>query len=149
MVTAVLARVDDAGLTTLKRKLPKRVRQDLADSKELVSHHDFSLGEAWARAVCGEAAKCPSSLFEKLSLEGGDTLRQPCPEHAVHQCWSSADEQFLAEAATVARLRGHLAFLASRGVEVLEARTSVVCTKRLNLARERGHNRFVSDLHAM
>lgn len=149
VVTAVLARVNDAGHLTLKRKLPKRIRQDLADSKELLSHKDFSLGEAWARAVCGPAPATPQALFQELSLEGEDNLKQACPKRAVPQCWTTTHERFLASEEAVRRVRGHLDYLGTRGVEVLQVRSSVVCTKRLNEARERGHNRFISDLHAM
>ena len=149
VVTAVLARVDAAGQVTLKRKLPKRVRQDLDDSKELVSHKDFSLGEAWARALCPAELGRPSQLLERISLEDAGTLQKPCPEHVTSQCWSQRGEAFMAADDVVQRLRTHLAFLAARGVQIVEVRSSIVCTKRLNEARERGHNRFVSDLHAM
>lgn len=150
VVTAVLARVNATGHVTLTRKLPKRLRQDLDDSKVLVSHKDFSLGEAWARALCGQAeVKKPSDLLERICLEDADTLRQPCPEHVASQCWSRRGEAFLAGEDVVQRLRTHLSCLAGRGVEIVEVRSSIVCTKRLNEARQRGHNRFVSDLHAM
>jgi len=149
VVTAVLASVDAAGHVTLKRKLPKRVRQDLDDSKELVSHKDFRLGEAWARAVCDPQLENPRALLERISLEGTSALREPCPEHMASQCWSHRGEVFSSDEETVRRLRAHLAFLAQRGVQVIEVQSSVVCTKRLNDARARGHNRFVSDLHAM
>jgi ribonuclease HII len=149
VVTAVLARVDATGHVTLQRKLPKRVRQDLDDSKELVSHKDFSLGEAWARALCQAEVKKPAELLERICLEDASTLRKPCPEHVASQCWSQRGEAFVASDDVVGRLRAHLAFLAGRGVEIVEVRSSIVCTKRLNEARERGHNRFVSDLHAM
>jgi hypothetical protein len=43
----------------------------------------------------------------------------------------------------------HLAWWAERGVEVLAVKSSVVCTKELNVAKHGGRNRFVSDLHAM
>ncbi|HEY6558883.1 MAG TPA: hypothetical protein VI072_16475 [Polyangiaceae bacterium] len=149
VVTAVLARVDAAGQVTLKRKLPKRVRQDLDDSKALVSHKDFSLGEAWARALCPAELGRPSQLLERISLEDAGTLQKPCPQHVTSQCWSQRGEAFMAGDDVVQRLRTHLAFLAARGVQIVEVRSSIVCTKRLNEARERGHNRFVSDLHAM
>jgi ribonuclease HII len=149
VVTAVLARTSERGEATLKRKLPKRVRSDLDDSKALVSHQNVELGEAWARAVCTPNAANPDALFAELCLEKSSTLTELCPSHLVSQCWSAHGEAFVAEAAQVARVRTHLAFLAERGVEILKVQSSVVCTKRLNNAREGGHNRFVSDLHAM
>jgi ribonuclease HII len=149
VVTAVLAEVDDRGTRVLSRKPPPRLRSDLGDSKELVSHSDYALGEAWGRAVIGDGAGTPHSLFEELSLEGTGSLMEPCPERAQPQCWSSEGERFTAEAADVARLRGHLSWWAERGVRVRAVKSSVVCTKQLNAARGNGGNRFVSDLHAM
>ncbi len=149
IVSAVLARVDAAGARTLSRRLPKRVAADLDDSKRLVSHGDFALGEAWARVLAGEAAATPEALFASLSLEGEASLREPCPSHVERQCWSCDGEGFGAPDDVVERVRRHRDFLATRGVEIVAVRSSVVCTKRLNQARERGVNRFVADLHAM
>jgi hypothetical protein len=39
--------------------------------------------------------------------------------------------------------------LRDRGIDLVSVKSSVVCTRKLNDARERGRNRFVSDLHAM
>lgn len=149
VVTAVLAEVDERGARVLARKPPPRLRNDLGDSKELVSHTDYALGEAWGRALLGDCAGTPTSLFEALSLEGTGALMSPCPEHAHPQCWRNDGERFAAEPADVARLRGHLAWWAERGVHVRAVKSSVVCTKQLNAARGNGGNRFVSDLHAM
>ena len=149
VVTAALARVTDRGHRLLERKAPKRLRDDLGDSKELVSHKDFALGEAWARALTGDAAKSPAELFERLTFEGVSALQEPCPGHVREQCWSIANEAFIADDRTVERLKKHLYHWSERGVEVLEIRSSVLCVKRLNEARGIGHNRFVSDLHAM
>jgi ribonuclease HII len=149
IVTGVLARVDEAGARALGRKLPKRMREDLDDSKRLISHSVVALGEAWTRALVAPEASTPAELFQKLSLEGEPKLQEPCPRHVAHQCWSPAGEVFVAESALVERMLGHAAQLRSRGIDLLSVRSSVVCTKRLNDARERGGNRFVSDLHAM
>jgi len=149
VVTAVLARVDEAGALTLRRRLPKRIRRDIGDSKQLISHADFRLGEAWARALVDGASASPAELFARLSLESAELLREPCPEQALAQCWGFAGAAFDAPDELVARVSGHREELARRGIEIVGVRTSVVCTKRLNTARERGHNRFVSDLHAM
>ncbi len=149
VVTAVLARAtDQASRSILARKPPKRLRADLGDSKDLVSHKDFALGEAWARALVANAS-APSELFARLSLETSEDLRAPCPSHVEAQCWSPQAEAFVSTEEDVRRLAGHLAWWAERGLEITAVRSTVVCTKRLNDARARGLNRFISDLHAM
>jgi ribonuclease HII len=149
VVTGVLAEADERGKRALSRKLPKRIREDLDDSKRLLSHTDFALGEAWARALTGDTAATPADLFQRLSLEGETTLRKPCPSAGVPQCWSQHGEEFSSTREQVERVTEHIAALAERGVRLLEVRSSVVCTGRLNALRARGINRFVSDLHAM
>jgi ribonuclease HII len=149
IVTAVLAETTDEGERFLSRKLPKRMREDLDDSKRLMTHTDVGIGEAWARALTGDRAASPAELFELLSLEGTSKLQQPCPKTAHRQCWSVGRESFSATDEQCARAQKHLATFAQRGVKLLEVRTSVVCTQQLNENRDRGINRFVSDLHAM
>jgi len=149
VVTAVLARVDDRGRRTLSRKLPRAIRADLDDSKRLMSHTDVALGEAWARALIRAPVKSPGELFERLSLEGSGKLKKRCESHVAGQCWNERGEVFLAEAADVLRVTKHREALAERGVELLSVRSSVVCTKNLNDAKQRGTNRFVADLNAM
>jgi len=149
VVTGVLARANADGLATLAKRLPKSLRASLDDSKRLVSHTDVRLGEAWARELAAPDAATPSALFERLSLEGVPKLSERCPKHAEAQCWHAADEAFTAEPALQKRVARHRALLAARGVELLAVRSSVLCTDTLNRARRAGHNRFVSDLHAM
>jgi ribonuclease HII len=149
VVTGVLARVTATGNATLARRLPKKIRADLGDSKALVSHGNVALGEAWARALAGQRLASPAPLFDALSLEGASALREPCPSHVEHQCWRPAAESFTAEDEMVERVAGHVRWLSTRGVEITGVRTSVLCTKVLNEARSQGKNRFVSDLHAM
>lgn len=149
IVTAVLAEVSDTGTRTLTHKLRGRIAEDLDDSKRLVAHGNVALGEAWARAVGGLDAESPRDLLSRISLEGEAALRAPCPKHVEQQCWSVEGERFVADADLLARTRGHVATLEKRGVRLLGVRTSVLCTQRLNDERERGHNRFVADLHAM
>lgn len=149
IVTAVLAEVDEPGERFLSRKLPKRMRDDLDDSKRLMSHTDVGVGEAWARALSGDAAQTPAQLFERLSLEGSSALRKPCPKQASQQCWSEQGEAFSASDEQLQRVRKHLETFGSRGVRILEVKTSVICTHQLNHNRAHGINRFVSDLHAM
>ena len=148
VVTAVLARVDEGGARMLSRRLPKAIRSDLDDSKRLVSHADFGLGEAWARAVVADAPD-PSALLAALLHESNEVLRAPCPSHVEDQCWNVGGEGFVASDELCQRVARHLATLAERGVEIVKVRSSVLCTKRLNDAKERGVNRFVADLHAM
>jgi ribonuclease HII len=149
VVTAVLARVNERGRRTLSRKLPRAIRADLDDSKRLMSHTDVALGEAWARALSRTPVASPAELFEQLSLEGSHTLKKRCESHVAGQCWNQRGETFVAEAAEVQRIVGHRSALAERGVEILSVRSSVVCTKNLNDSKQRGTNRFVSDLNAM
>lgn len=149
IVTAVLARVTEDGHRLLARRPPKRLRSDLGDSKELVKHSDFALGEAWARALVGNAPATPHALFERLALETVPVLQEPCPEHVRQQCWAVDNEAFVSNDDTVSRLEGHLSRWTERGVEIVDVRSSVVCVKRLNQARAVGHSRFTSDLHAM
>ncbi len=155
IVTGVLARVDERGERLLRRKLPKRLRADLDDSKRLVSCHDYSLGEAWARALAGTPSATPSGhptpadLFAELSLEGTKALRAPCPDSAVTQCWNTEGEAVVADDEQLVRIRGHVAYLRERGVDLRLVRSSVVCVQRLNEQKARGITRFTADLHAM
>jgi ribonuclease HII len=153
ITTAVLARVEGRGHRLLGRKLPPRLAADLADSKAVVSHADARLGEAWARVLAapsgGGEARSPAEVFQRLSLEGENALREPCPRHVERQCWSTEGEAFGADDAMVERLRGHRDWLAERGVGVLRARVSVACTRHLNDEKAAGRSRFVVDLHAM
>ncbi len=149
IVTAVLAEVSPEGERFLARKLPKRLREDLDDSKRLMSHLDVGIGEAWARALTGDTARSPAELFELVSLEGSAKLREPCPKQARAQCWESSRESWCATPEQLDRAQRHVALFAERGVRLLEVRSSAVCTQQLNENRSRGINRFVSDLHAM
>jgi ribonuclease HII len=149
VVTAVLARVTERGRRTLSRKLPSAIRADLDDSKRLMSHTDVGLGEAWARALSRLPVRSPTELFEQLSLEGSSKLKKRCASHVAGQCWNDRGEVFLAEASDVTRVSKHRDALAERGVELLSVRSSVVCTKHLNDAKQLGTNRFVADLNAM
>jgi hypothetical protein len=148
-VTAVLARVSERGRRTLSRKLPRDIRADLDDSKRLLTHTDVALGEAWARVLCKKPVTSPAQLFEQLSLDSLSKLKKPCESHVAGQCWNDRGEAFLADDAHVARIAKHRAALAERGVELLSVLSTVVCTKNLNAAKNRGTNRFVSDLNAM
>jgi ribonuclease HII len=149
VVTAVLARVADRGQRVMAGELPPELGRDLDDSKRLVSHTDVRLAEAWARALVAPRVRSPSRLFQRLSLEGERHLRELCPAHVQAQCWTVDQEHFAAPSSLLERVMKHRRALESSGIQVLSVKTSLVCTKRLNLAREQRRNRIVVDLHAM
>lgn len=148
VVTAVLAEVDERGARLLGRKLPKAIAELIGDSKERMSHADVALGEAWARAL-HPGATGPNALFEELSLEGQSRLRAPCPSHVKSQCWAFESETFVADTELVSGAARVLGELERRGVKLISAKSSVICTERLNVAKDAGKNRFHCDLHAM
>lgn len=149
VVTAVLAEVSVEGRALLARPPRGKIREDLGDSKRLVSHADSTLGEAWARVLTGDRWDTPRALFEHLSVERLDSLQRDCPTHVADQCWGAGGEVFEASAELCARIAGHVQKLALRGVSVRAVRVASTCTQRLNQARASGGNRFLSDLHAM
>lgn len=149
VVTAVGAHVDERGERAIKRKLPKKLAELVGDSKALVKHGDVALGEAWARVLVGTDVESPRALFSRLSLEGEPRLKEPCPDHVGHQCWSPEGEAFVADAELIERVLVVKAGLAKRGIQLDRVKSSVICTDRLNRARDAGKNRFVADLHAM
>jgi ribonuclease HII len=149
VVTAVLARTSAEGVAVLSKKLPRSLRSSLDDSKRLVSHADVKLGEAWARELIGSEIATPAELFARLSLEGVEKLRAPCPRQAEAQCWHGENEPFEAPPALRKRIARHRGILRERGVEIVKVVSSVVCTDSLNRGRSQGKNRFVMDLHAM
>jgi ribonuclease HII len=153
VVTAVLARATPEGEALLNGPLPKELERELGDSKGLVSCHDVSLGEAWARALVRKTTRrepeAPSELLRALLREPEASLRADCPKGTEAQCWGEAGEVFEAEGALVTRVEQHLEGLAAGGVTVLAARTEPVCTLRLNRLKSDGIHRFAADLHAM
>jgi ribonuclease HII len=149
VVTAVLADVNAEGQTFLRRAPRGKIREDLGDSKRLVSHADSTLGEAWARVLTGDRWATPRALFEHLSIELSASLQKDCPAHVAEQCWGVAGEAFESSSELCTRISGHVQKLSLRGVRVRAVRVVSTCTQRLNRARERGGNRFISDLHAM
>jgi ribonuclease HII len=149
IVTAVSAEVSEAGTRFLSRKLPKAVRQDLNDSKALVSSHDTRLGESWCRALLGPALTSPAQLLSKLLLTPEVKLRAQCPKQNEAQCWSTDAEAFEGEESELERVRGHIELLRARGVALRQVRSEVICTKTLNANKRLGVHRFMSDLHAM
>jgi ribonuclease HII len=149
IVTAVLAHVSPEGERWVSRRPRGKLSKDLDDSKRLVSHANYSLGEAWARVLTGDRWQSPQALFEHLSLEASSSLRRDCPKHVEQQCWGVKREAFGASGEQLSRLSGHLTKLRERGIDVRRVLVTSVCNRRLNQARLQGKNRFVSDLHAM
>ncbi len=155
LVTAVAADISEAGAKYLSRGLRGTIRRDLDDSKNLVSHRDFTLGEAWARVLAAAVGaqrpepQTPAQLFEALSLEAPPALQKRCPSHLRRQCWNVGEESFAAEPALLARLERHRQRLQDRGIRIVAVRLSSLCAQRLNREKAAGGNRFVSDLHAM
>lgn len=152
VVTAVWAKVSILGGPIAARKPRGSLARRLGDSKEMVSHGNVALGEAWARAIArriGLDARDPDELIHALALDSRIELRKPCPSHVEAQCWSTEREAFEADEDLVALVARDLDRLAERGIDVTGVRSSVVCTKRLNQARVDGKSRFDVDLHAM
>ncbi len=149
IVTAVMARVGPKGHRWWEQALPDELARDLDDSKRLVSHADVRLAEAWTRALAGLHARSPSELFRRISLEGEPRLTQPCPARVRAQCWNADGEEFRASQAVLERITGHVQRLRANDLDVCEVKTSVVCVRRLNQGRRRGHSRFSMDLFAM
>jgi ribonuclease HII len=156
VVTAVMARVVGEGREVAQRKPRGALAKRLGDSKALVAHGDVTLGEAWARALVergcgrpGSSAASPEALVDALAADGRDVLRAPCPGHVAPQCWCADGESFTADPALVQAVRGDVAALAAKGVEVVAVRSVLVCSQRLNAALARGLSRFDMDLHAM
>jgi hypothetical protein len=153
IVTLARAQVDERGAARYGRKLPRAVREDLDDSKRLVSCHDYSLAEAWARVVVeqevGRQIKSPAELVELLAGPSVIDLQGLCPSNTRAQCWSTQEETFISSEEQRARIALHLRALADRGIEVERVRSEIVCTGKLNALKEQGVHRFSADLHAM
>jgi ribonuclease HII len=156
VVTAVLARVTDAGWKVVGKAAKGKLSERLGDSKQLVSHGNVALGEAWARALARRGAGRtaytdgpPDELLHALSADDRDALRAPCPRHVEAQCWSAAGEELLASEEMVQVAEQDLDQLEHKGVAILGVRSVVLCAKRMNEGLDAGKNRFVLDLNAM
>lgn len=156
VVTAVLVRVTDAGWKVVGKAAKGKLSERLGDSKQLVSHGNVALGEAWARALARRGAGRttytdgpPDDLLHALSPDDSVVLRAPCPRHVEAQCWSAAGEELLASEAMVTIAEQDLDALEHRGVKIVAVRSVVLCAKRMNEGLDAGKNRFVLDLNAM
>ena len=152
VVTGVIARVTEEGHAIASRRPKGALAKRLGDSKAMIAHGDVALGEAWARAVgrrIGVVATSPDELIHGLVLDSKAELRRHCPSHVEAQCWSADGESFEADDKLLARISADLDKLAAQGVDIVALRSTVVCTRRINDARELGRSRFDVDLHAM
>lgn len=152
IVTAVLAHVEPDGELALRDNPTSLLHARLTDSKVLVDHHDVTLGEAWARVVASRASGTvpsdPEALIDVLSLRGLSDLRRDCPPSAFPQCWSRAGA-FRASPAQLAQAESDLHALRARGVDVLWARSEILCTRALNQERAAARSRLAVDLACM
>ncbi|HXS18655.1 MAG TPA: hypothetical protein VN764_15765 [Polyangiaceae bacterium] len=153
IVSLARAHVDAQGAARYGRKLPQAIRQDLDDSKQLVSCHDYSLAEAWARGVVkqemGRELLTPAELVEHLAGPSVVELQGLCPSSSRAQCWSTDGEVFISTDEQRERVASHLRALALRGIVVERVRSEIVCTGKLNALKQQGVHRFSADLHAM
>jgi ribonuclease HII len=152
LVTAISARCTESGAKAAQKPATKAMGVRLGDSKDLVSHGDTSLGEAWARAayarVSGSNAKSPDDLLHALCIDSSQELRARCPTDHEAQCWR-ADETFSAESPMLDAVARDLDKLAAKGIEISRVEISIICSERLNDAINRKLSRFHVDLHAM
>lgn len=153
IVTAVCAELDEAGARRFARKLPQSIRSDLNDSKALVSSHNYSLAEAWARALTfrmtGIEASRPDDVLAVLSADSVRELQAMCPKSTKAQCWGTEHEQFMSSDEQRTRIERHLSKLEQLGMNIRAVRSELVCTGKLNALKEQGIHRFSADLHAM
>jgi ribonuclease HII len=152
IVTAVAARVNEAGHKLASKPAKGALAKRLGDSKAMVAHGDIALGEAWAKAIAARAKLSfvtPDELIHALALDTKKALRAPCPPHVESQCWATTAETFAPDTTLENAIATDLDKLSAKGLDVCAARVVIVCNKRINEAADRGQNRFVLDLHAM
>lgn len=145
VVTGVLARASEAGARWLRSEGAGGM-ECLDDSKKLASSRKPQVAEAWARALSGGAD--PDAVVAAVSLLPRAELREFCPASAEPQCWGPGPEFDASEAVREAVARD-VATLRGRGVELVSARSVIVCPERLHRERAAGHTLFETDLHCM
>lgn len=153
VVTGAWAELDEAGAKQMGKKLPKKLREELDDSKVLVSCRNISLGEAWARRVVERTTencpKSPAELLQVLFLESEKSQRKLCPPSTESQCWTTSGQEFTASDEQLARVDGHITTLKKHGITLRSVKSEIVCTGRLNQLKSDGVHRFAADLHCM
>lgn len=159
VVTGVLARADtEAAAREVQGPAAQLFDGLLGDSKRLVGFGHSALGEAWARVLCrhqGIEVNGPAALVRALLLDRVDLLQRDCPDSARPLCWRAAAdgddgaERFEADGDLLAQVDALHGALASRGIHLALARSVIVCTQKLNAARDEGRTRLDLDLEAM
>jgi hypothetical protein len=155
IVTSVLARgaEDGSGAKLATTKPRGALAKRIGDSKRLVAFDDNVLGEAWARALAmrggARTPTTPAELLRGIALDADDHLRSPCPSHHEDMCWNHTGEGLKASDEDIATCVADLDKLAAKGLDVLNVKVAIVCTRRLNDAIHRGLSRFDVDLHTM
>ncbi len=134
--------------------VPAATAAGIGDSKSLCAHGSMRDVERFVLAVTEvHLGARPRSLNELLSVighESGDALRALCPEgEAPRACFDHAVALPAFEGATRDEDIVTARTLLDAGVRVVEARVSLACAKRLNVAAAAGRNRFDVDLEAM
>jgi hypothetical protein len=146
LVTGVLARATPEGARWLRGEGAGAMMR-LDDSKKLASFHRPEVAEAWARALL-PGARDADALIEGLSLMDRAELRALCPGPVEAQCWGPSPS-FLASPRIEADVAADLAELGRRGVQILGAKSVILCAERLHRERDAGRSLLVADLHAM
>lgn len=152
VITAVGGRSTTDGNRYVSQKPRGKRKERIGDSKDLVTHGNVALGEAWARVLCermGERPTSPEELVYTLSHDPKHELHAPCPSEAFEQCWKFHGAGFEADASMMKDIHREATHLEKKGVALDYVRSVIVCTRRLNDAKERGIGRFHVDLHAM
>jgi ribonuclease HII len=158
VVTGVLVKVDhDAARAAVQKKAPKKLRERLGDSKQLVTHEDDLLGEAWARTLAKRLGRASADvldnnlddLVDSLLLDPRDSFLTRCPSHHDDHCWARQDHHPEAPDDLVRAIDDDLDALAELGITIVDTRAAIICNRMLNDAASRGISRFTSDLHAM
>src|SRR5690606_26439768 len=153
IVTAVCAELNEAGALRFARRLPQSIRKDLNDSKALVSSHNYSLAEAWARALSfrmtGIEPSCPDDVLAAISADSVRELQLMCPKSTRAQCWGTDTEQFIRNDVLRIRIDRRLSKLEQLGMNIHAVRSELVCTVKLNALQQLLIDLFSADLHDM
>lgn len=149
IVTAVLARVSDAGAAAIKSWHRRKPMALLGDSKQMIAHGDVRLGEAWARILAGGDIESPAELVESVSSLSPHQLKTRCPRSGKAQCWAPKNERFKANEWLLGDVKRVLSRLQKLGIHPSLAKSRLVCTSEINERGAQGENRFLVDLHCM
>jgi ribonuclease HII len=145
-VALELGRYQVARLSTLGREL------GIDDSKATAAFGRMALAESLAlgalESLHGAAPGDAETLLGSLSLDAPTSLRAPCPEASLPQCWSAAITLPCFGGDVVSGRRA-LGALATRGVRLVRVKSALACTRVLNDRLARGQSRVEVDLELM